>query len=154
VRLERCEGLEVAALVAIIVAFAAGREYLDDHQRVRRRLTIVRRMRRLTADDRTVAVATARGRGDPESLIGVEAVTYSRHAHAAQGRQARRDRVVLVGAAGHRDDHAVDELVPTLAVLFRGEVVRIRRPSRQTQQSLHKVTLACRSEHPANVAST
>lgn len=41
---------------------------------------------------------------------------------------ARRDRVVLVGAAGHRDDR-VDEFVPALAGLLRREVVGVRCPA-------------------------
>ena len=44
--------------------------------------------------------------------------------------EAPGDRVVLVGSAGHRDDHAIDELVPTLAILFYSKVVSVRCPAR------------------------
>jgi hypothetical protein len=70
VRLQRRQGLEVDALVAIVVAVARRRQHLDDHHRVGRRLAVVGRMLGGTADHRAIGVASAHARGDPEPLIG------------------------------------------------------------------------------------
>src|SRR3954463_16575677 len=93
----------------------------------------------LATDDRAVAVAAAGSRCDPESLIGCVAAATARYARPEEASEARRDRVVLVRSAGHRDDHAVEEFVPALAVLLCSEVVCVRRSTRQTQYGLHGI---------------
>src|SRR5690606_5053891 len=65
---ERTEALKVATLVALVVALAAWRQHLDHDDRIHRRLLVVCGVLGRAADDRSVAVTTARRCSDPESL--------------------------------------------------------------------------------------
>src|SRR5215831_14532373 len=73
---------------------------------------------------------------DPEPLVSGIAVATGRHAYAKQDGEPEPDGVVLIGAASHRHDHAIDELVPTLAVLLGSKVVGVGRPPGKVQQRL------------------
>src|SRR5262245_30949829 len=101
-------------------------------------------MRRLAADDRSIAVAASRSRLDPEALIRRVAVTSVGHPQPEQDRKATRNRVVLVGAARDRNDHAVEEFMAAIAVLLRSEVVHIGCPTREVQQHLHATSVLYR----------
>jgi DNA-binding GntR family transcriptional regulator len=59
---------------------------------------------------------------------------------------------VLVRAARHRDDHAVDELVPRFAASLRGEIVRVRRAAIEVEGRFHVTIIAPASNGNMNSA--
>src|SRR5262245_8163701 len=109
-------------------------------------------MHRLAADDRSVGIASACRRGDPESLIGCVAVTLGCHAHTEKHREAERDRIVLVRPTCRGNDDTVEIFEPALAVLLGREIVGVRSALGQAQDGLHANSLAS-SWWPSRIAS-
>src|SRR5213078_545909 len=102
-------------------------------RRVDRGLIIVRRMFRRSADDRAIGVATVLARRYPEPLVRRVVAARVSFPGSEKPREPAGDRIVLVGAARHRDDHAVEELVATLAGLLDRHVVGVGRAPWQSK---------------------
>jgi hypothetical protein len=122
VSLQAGQRLEVQSLVTIVVALAAGRQDLEDDDRVDGRLLVVRRVIRLATDDRSVGVPAARVCRDPEPLVGRIVAAGFPQPDSEQHRELARDGVVFVRSSRHGHDDTVDELVTVLAVLLHREV--------------------------------
>jgi hypothetical protein len=137
VGLKRGERLKIGPLVASVVAFAARRQHLDDDRGIGRGLIVVGWMLGRAADDRPTGITAPCARGDPEPLVGRVVTAASRHPDDNQPRDLACDGVVLIRTAGHRDDHAIDEFVTTIAVLLRRQVVGVRRTMRQSKHRFH-----------------